>query len=54
MVAALSNLRAESEAGSNHSHQAELEAAAAEFDRRMAQRIAARLASMGQPANDKG
>ena len=43
MVAAYANVRAASEASSGHSHQAEIEAAAASFDRRIALRIEARL-----------
>ncbi len=43
MVAAYANVRAASEASSDHSRQAEIEAGAAEFDRRIALRIEARI-----------
>jgi hypothetical protein len=43
MIAAYANVRAVNEASSGHSHQAEIEAAAASFDQRIALRIEARL-----------
>ncbi len=54
MIAAYANLRAVNDA-SSHSHQAEIEAAAAEFDRRIALRIEARrqmLAVDGVASNE--
>ncbi len=55
MIAAYATVRAASEASSGHSHQAEMEAAAAEFDRRIALRIEARrqmLAVDGVASNE--
>ena len=43
VLVAYANVRAVTEASSDHSRQAEIEAGAAEFDRRLAQRIEARL-----------